>query len=38
LPQVIAVAVVVITISLLVVVAAEIGRRIVERRLGTLDA
>lgn len=38
LPQVIAVAVVVITISLLVVVAAEIGRRIAERRLGTLDA
>jgi spermidine/putrescine transport system permease protein len=37
LPQVIAVAVVVITISLLVVVAAEIGRRVVERRLGTLD-
>jgi spermidine/putrescine transport system permease protein len=33
LPQVIAVAVVVITISLLVVVAAEIGRRVVERRL-----
>jgi spermidine/putrescine transport system permease protein len=37
LPQVIAVAVVVITISLLVVVAAEIGRRVVERRLGTLE-
>ena len=37
LPQVIAVAVVVITISLFVVVAAEIGRRIAERRLGTLD-
>jgi spermidine/putrescine transport system permease protein len=37
LPQVIAVAVVVITISLLVVVAAEIGRRIAERRLGTLE-
>ncbi|HVC87939.1 MAG TPA: ABC transporter permease [Gaiellaceae bacterium] len=36
LPQVIAVAVVVITISLLVVVAAEIGRRVAERRLGTL--
>jgi len=35
LPQVIAVAVVVITISLLVVVAAEIGRRVAERRLGT---
>jgi hypothetical protein len=29
--------VVVITISLLVVVAAEIGRRVAERRLGTLD-
>jgi spermidine/putrescine transport system permease protein len=37
LPQVIAVAVVVLTISLLVVVAAELGRRHVERRLGTLD-
>ena len=37
LPQVIAVAVVVITISLLVVIAAEIGRRIAERRLGTLE-
>jgi spermidine/putrescine transport system permease protein len=37
LPQVIAVAVVVITISLLVVVAAEIGRRVAERRLGTLE-
>ena len=37
LPQVIAVAVVVITISLFVVVAAEIGRRVAERRLGTLD-
>ena len=36
LPQVIAVAVVVITISLLVVVAAEIGRRVAERRLGTV--
>ena len=34
LPQVIAVAVVVITVSLLVVLAAEIGRRIAERRLG----
>jgi spermidine/putrescine transport system permease protein len=34
LPQVIAVAVVVITISLLVVVGAEIGRRAAERRLG----
>jgi spermidine/putrescine transport system permease protein len=38
LPQVIAVAVVVITVSLLVVVLAEIGRRIAERRLGTLEA
>ncbi|MHB8643625.1 MAG: ABC transporter permease [Gaiellaceae bacterium] len=38
LPQVIAVAVVVITISLVVVVAAEIGRRVVERRLGTPSA
>jgi spermidine/putrescine transport system permease protein len=36
LPQVIAVAVVVITISLLVVVLAEIGRRVAERRLGAL--
>jgi spermidine/putrescine transport system permease protein len=36
LPQVIAVAVVVITISLLVVVLAEIGRRVLERRLGAL--
>jgi spermidine/putrescine transport system permease protein len=35
LPQVIAVAVVVITISLFLVVAAEIGRRVAERRLGT---
>jgi spermidine/putrescine transport system permease protein len=35
LPQVIAVAVVVITISLFVVVAAEVGRRLVERRLGS---
>jgi spermidine/putrescine transport system permease protein len=34
LPQVIAVAVVVITVSLAVVVAAEIGRRVAERRLG----
>jgi hypothetical protein len=33
---VIAVAVVVITISLLVVVLAEIGRRVAERRLGAL--
>jgi spermidine/putrescine transport system permease protein len=38
LPQVIAVAVVVITVSLLVVVAAEIGRRLAERRLGTLES
>jgi spermidine/putrescine transport system permease protein len=37
LPQVIAVAVVVIAISLLVVVAAEVGRRIAERRLGELE-
>jgi len=37
LPQVIAVAVVVITVSLLVVVAAEVGRRVAERRLGALD-
>ena len=36
LPQVIAVAVVVITISLVVVVAAEIGRRVAERRLDRL--
>jgi spermidine/putrescine transport system permease protein len=34
LPQVIAVAVVVIALSLLVVVAAEVGRRVAERRLG----
>jgi spermidine/putrescine transport system permease protein len=34
LPQVIAVAVVVITVSLIVVIAAEVGRRIAERRLG----
>jgi spermidine/putrescine transport system permease protein len=38
LPQVIAVAVVVITASLVVVVGAEVGRRIAERRLGALDA
>ena len=38
LPQVIAVAVVVITISLTVVVAAEIGRRVAERRLGAARA
>jgi len=37
LPQVIAVAVVVITVSLLVVVGAEIGRRIAERRLQSED-
>jgi spermidine/putrescine transport system permease protein len=37
LPQVIAVAVVVITASLFVVAAAEIGRRVAERRLGALD-
>jgi len=36
LPQVIAVAVVVIVVSLAVVVAAEVGRRVAERRLGTL--
>jgi spermidine/putrescine transport system permease protein len=36
LPQVIAVAVVVMIISLIVVVAAEVGRRIAERRLGAL--
>jgi spermidine/putrescine transport system permease protein len=38
LPEVIAVAVVVMTASLLVVLAAEIGRRVAERRLGALDA
>ncbi|HST25723.1 MAG TPA: ABC transporter permease [Gaiellaceae bacterium] len=37
LPQVIAVAVVVISVSLVVVVAAEVGRRIAERRLGELE-
>ena len=37
LPEVIAVAVVVMTASLIVVVGAEIGRRIAERRLGALD-
>jgi len=37
LPQVIAVAVVVMTASLVVVVGAEIGRRIAERRLGALE-
>jgi spermidine/putrescine transport system permease protein len=35
LPQVIAVAVVVLVLSLLVVVGAEVGRRVAERRLGT---
>ena len=38
LPQVIAVAVVVISVSLLVVVVAEVGRRIAERRLGDVAA
>jgi spermidine/putrescine transport system permease protein len=38
LPQVIAVAVVVITISLLVVVSAEVGRRVAERRLGAAES
>ncbi len=37
LPEVIAVAVVVMTVSLVVVLAAEIGRRIAERRLGALE-
>jgi spermidine/putrescine transport system permease protein len=37
LPQVIAVAVVVITVSMVVVAAAEVGRRISERRLGAFD-
>jgi spermidine/putrescine transport system permease protein len=37
LPQVIAVAVVVITASLIVVVAAELGRRVAERHLGALE-
>ena len=37
LPQVIAVAVVVMIVSLIVVVGAEIGRRIAERRLGALE-
>jgi spermidine/putrescine transport system permease protein len=37
LPQVIAVAVVVISISLAIVVAAEVGRRVAERRLGELE-
>jgi spermidine/putrescine transport system permease protein len=38
LPQVIAVAVVVIVISLVVVIGAELGRRVAERRLGSLEA
>jgi len=38
LPQVIAVAVVVLTVSLVVVVGAELGRRSAERRLGAVDA
>src|SRR2546427_453833 len=37
LPQVIAVAVVVMVLSLLVVVSAELGRRVAERRLGALE-
>jgi spermidine/putrescine transport system permease protein len=37
LPQVIAVAVVVIVLSLVIVVSAEVGRRVAERRLGALD-
>jgi len=37
LPQVIAVAVVVMVLSLVVVVAAEVGRRIAERRIGSLE-
>jgi spermidine/putrescine transport system permease protein len=37
LPQVISVAVVVITVSLTVVVAAEVGRRVAERRLGAVE-
>ena len=37
LPQVIAVAVVVLLVSLTVVIGAEIGRRVAERRLGALD-
>src|SRR5204862_7585976 len=38
LPQVIAVAVVVLTVSLVVVVGGELGRRSAERRLGAVDA
>ena len=37
LPQVIAVAVVVLVISLVVVIAAELGRRVAERRLGSVE-
>ena len=37
LPEVIAVAVVVMTVSLVVVVAAEVGRRVAERRLGAVE-
>src|SRR5207245_7019192 len=37
LPQVIAVAVVVLVVSLVVVVGAELGRRVAERRLGALS-
>ena len=38
LPQVIAVAVVVLILSLAVVVAAEVGRRIAERRFASLES
>jgi spermidine/putrescine transport system permease protein len=38
LPQVIAVAVVVLVLSLIVVAAAELGRRVAERRLGSLES
>jgi spermidine/putrescine transport system permease protein len=38
LPEVIAVAVVVMTLSLIVIVAAELGRRVAERRLGAVEA
>jgi spermidine/putrescine transport system permease protein len=37
LPEVIAVAVVVMTLSILVIVAAELGRRVAERRLGAVE-
>ena len=37
LPQVIAVAVVVLVLSLVVVVSAEVGRRVMERRVGALE-